>query len=200
MEDKKVAEATWTLLTSFQEANRIVAEHLVAAQAHNRKLAEEFFKDGMEVLRANQQAVADSVAAQERSVQYTQRFFTEGMEILKANQAAAQSLVTAQERTMHYAEHFFNGGIEVLKGQAESMRALLHDLEQQVDKQREALQTLASAPVEIALDVFSAPLAVYQRALDVTETITREGFKRAEHVWGQANQADNRESDEHQDR
>ena len=200
MEDKKVADAARTLLTSFQEANRIVAEHLMAAQEHNRKLAEEFFKDGMEVLRANQQAVSDSVAAQERSVQYTQRFFTEGMEVLKANQAAAQSLVGAQERTMHYAEHFFNGGIEVLKSQAESMRALLHDLEQQVDKQREALQTLASAPVEIALDVFGAPLAAYQRALDVTETITREGFKRAEHAWGQANQADHRESDEHQDR
>jgi len=141
MEDKKVADAAWTLLTSFQEANRIVAEHLVAAQEHNRRLAEEFFTEGMEVLRANQQAAAESVAAQERSVHYTQRFFTEGMEILKANQAAAQSLVAAQERTMQYAERFFNGGIEVLKSQSESMRGLLHDLEQQVDKQREALAT-----------------------------------------------------------
>ena len=199
MEDKKVADAAWTLLTSFQEANRIVAEHLVAAQEQNRKLAEEFFTEGMEVLRANQQAAAESVAAQERSVHYTQRFFTEGMEILKANQAAAQSLVAAQERTMQYAERFFNSGIEVLKSQSESMRGLLHDLEQQVDKQREALQTLARAPMEIALDIFSAPLAAYQRALDVAGAVTREEFKWAEHAWGQANQADDRESDEHQD-
>jgi hypothetical protein len=35
MDDKKVIDAAWTLLTSFQEANRIVAEHLVAAQAYN---------------------------------------------------------------------------------------------------------------------------------------------------------------------
>ncbi len=47
MEDKKVADAAWTLLTSFQEANCIVAEHLKAAQEHNRKLAEEFFTEGM---------------------------------------------------------------------------------------------------------------------------------------------------------
>ncbi len=47
MEDKKVADAAWTLLTLFQEANRIVAEHLMAAQEHNRKLAEEFFTEGM---------------------------------------------------------------------------------------------------------------------------------------------------------
>jgi hypothetical protein len=75
MDDKKVTDAAWTLLTSFQDANRIVAEHLVTAQEHNRKLAQEFFTEGMEVLQANQQAVAESVAAQERSIQYTQRFF-----------------------------------------------------------------------------------------------------------------------------
>jgi len=199
MADKKVADAAWTLLTSFQEANRIVAEHLVSAQEHNRKLAQEFFTEGMEVLRANQQAVAESVAAQERSVLYTQRFFTEGMEIIKANQAAAQSLVTAQERTMQYAERFFNSGIEVLKSQGESMRGLLHDLEQQVDKQREALQTLARAPVEIALDIFGAPLAAYQKALNIAGAVTREEFKWAEHATEWANQAD-QQSDEHQDK
>ena len=188
MADKKVTDAAWTLLTSFQEANRIVAEHLVAAQAHNRKLADEFFTEGMEVLRANQQAVAESVAAQERSVQYTQRFFTEGMEMLKANQAAAQSLVAAQERTMQYAERFFTRGTEVLRSQTESMRALLEDLEQQVNRQREALQTVSRAPIEIALEVFSAPLAAYQRALDVAGAVTREGLKGAEHVTGQVSQ------------
>jgi hypothetical protein len=31
--DKKGTDATWTLLNSFQEANRIVAEHLVVSQA-----------------------------------------------------------------------------------------------------------------------------------------------------------------------
>jgi uncharacterized protein YukE len=188
MADKNVTDAAWTLLTSFQEANRIVAEHLVASQERNRKLAEEFFTEGMEVLRANQQGVADSVAAQERSVQYTQRFFTEGMEVLRANQQAAQSLVAAQERTMQYAERFFTGGIEVLRSQAESMRALLEDLEQQVSKQREALQTLTRAPIDIALDIFSAPLTAYQRALDVAGAVTREGFQQVEHATEQVGQ------------
>ena len=189
MADKKVTDAAWTLMTSFQESNQIVAKHLMTAQEHQRKLAEEFFTEGMEVLQANQQAVADNVAAQERSVKYTQSFFTEGMEVLRANQQAAQSLVTAQERTMQYAEHFFTSGIEVLKSQAQSMRALLEDLEQQVNKQREALQTLSLAPVDITFDVFSAPLAAYQSALDVTEAVTREGFKQVEHMTGQVNLA-----------
>ena len=189
MADKKITDAAMTLLTSFQEANSVMAAHLMTAQEQQRKLAEEFFTEGMEVLRANQQAVADSVAAQERSVKYTQLFFTEGMEVLRANQQAAQSLVTAQEHTMQYAERFFTSGIEVLKSQEESMRALLEDLEQQVSRQREALQTLSLAPVEIALEVFSAPLAAYQRALDVAEAVTEEGFKQVEHATGQVSQA-----------
>jgi hypothetical protein len=188
MTDKKITDAAWTLLTSFQEANRIVAEHLVASQERNRKLAEEFFTEGMEVLRATQQAVADNVTAQERSVEYTRRFFTEGMEVLRANQQAGQSLVAAQERTMQYAERFFTEGIEVLKSQTEGMRALLEDLEQQVSKQLEALQTLTRAPMDIARDVFSAPLAAYQRALDVAESATQEGFKRMEHGTEQVGQ------------
>jgi predicted Fe-Mo cluster-binding NifX family protein len=197
MADKKVTDAAWTLLTSFQDANRIVADHLVTAQEHQRKLAEEFFTEGMEVLRANQQAVADSVDAQQRSVKYTQRFFTEGMEVLRANQQTAQSLVAAQERTMQYAERFFTAGIEVLKSQEESMRALLEDLEQQVNRQREALQTLSLAPVEIGLEVFSAPLAAYQRALDVAGDVTRESFKQAQYATGQVSQTTEK-SDEHQ--
>jgi hypothetical protein len=197
MADKKITDAAWTLLTSFQEANQIMAAHLMTAQEQQRKLAEEFFTEGMEVLRANQQAVADSVAAQERSVTYTQRFFTEGMEVLRANQQAAQSLVTAQEHTMQYAERFFTSGIEVLKSQTESMRALLEDLEQQVGRQREALQTLSLAPVEIALEVFSAPLAAYQRALDVAGAVTEEEFKQVEHATGQVRQAAEQLDEQH---
>jgi hypothetical protein len=150
-------------------------------------MADKKVTDAAWTLRVNQQAAADSVAAQERSIKYTQLFFTEGMEVLRANQQASQSLVAAQERTMQYAERFFTSGIEVLKSQEESMRALLEDLEQQVSRQREALQTLSLAPVEIALEVFSAPLAAYQRALDVAEAVTEKGFKEVEHDWLRGN-------------
>src|SRR5438876_2967353 len=148
MTDKKVADAAWTLLASFQEANQAGAEHLVSAQERNRKLAE--------------------------------RFFTEGMEVLKANQAAAQGLVAAQERTNQYVQGFFNEGIEVLKSQAESMRALLQDLDQQIRKQQEALQTLARAPVEVTLDILRTPLAAYQEALGMAETLTRQGLEQVQ--------------------
>ncbi len=76
------------------------------------------------------------MSAQERNRKLAERFFTEGMEVLKANQAAAQGLVAAQERTLQYVQGFFNEGMEVLKSQAESMRALLQELDQQIRKQQ----------------------------------------------------------------
>jgi hypothetical protein len=185
MTDNKITDAAWTLLTSFQEANRAVAEHLVSAQERNRKLAERFFTEGMEVLKANQAAAADMVTTQERTLQHTQRFFMEGMEVLKANQAAAQGLVAAQERTNQYVQGFFNEGIEVLKSQVESMRALLQDLDQQFRKQQEALQTLARAPMEVTLDILRTPLAAYQEALGMAETLTRQGLEQMQQTTHQ---------------
>ena len=165
MTDNKVTDAAWTLLTSFQEANQAVAEHLISAQERNRKLAE--------------------------------RFFTEDMEVLKANQAAGQGLVAAQERTNQYVQGFFNEGIEVLKSQAESMRALLRELDQQIRKQQEALQTLARAPVEVTLDILRTPLAAYQEALGMAETFTRQGLEQMQQAAEQVQQATHQTRERH---
>ncbi len=159
MTDKKTTDAAWTLLTSFQEANQTIAEHLLSAQERNRKLSE--------------------------------RFFTEGMEVLKANQAAAQSLIAAQERTNQYIQDFFNEGIEVLKSQGESMRALMQELEQQIRKQYEAIQTLIYAPVGTTLDILSTPLAAYQKALGIAETITRQGLEQMQQATQQTQERHN---------
>ena len=133
MTDKNVSEATWTLLTSFQEVNQAVAEHLVSAQERNRKLA----------------------------------------------------------------EHFFTEGMEVLKSQAESLRALLQELEQQIRKQQEALQTLARAPVEATLDVLRTPLAAYQKALGMAETLTRHGLEQMQQAAQQMQQATHQMHERH---
>ncbi len=133
MTDKKITDAAWTLLTSFQEANQAVAEHLVSAQ----------------------------------------------------------------ERTLQYVQGFFNEGMEVLKSQAESMRALLQELDQQIRKQHEALQTLAYAPVEATLDVLRTPLAAYQKALGMAETVTRQGLEQVQQATEQMQQATQQTHERH---
>jgi uncharacterized protein YukE len=94
-----------------------------------------------------------------------------------------------RERTNQYVQGFFNEGIEVLKSQAESMRALLQDLDQQIRKQQEALQTLARAPVEVTLDILRTPLAAYQEALGMAETLTRQGLEQMQQAAEQVQQA-----------
>ena len=93
MAENTVHESIWTLIKSFQEANQAVTESLVTNQERNRKLAERFFKDGMEVLKSNQEAAESVVDAQERNVQYAQRFFKDGTEILAAQAESMQTLM-----------------------------------------------------------------------------------------------------------
>ena len=80
---------------------------------------------------------------------------------------------------------FFNEGMEVLKSQVESMRALLRELDQQIRKQHEALQTLAHAPVEATFDILRTPLAAYQKALGMAQTLTRQGLEQVQQATQQ---------------
>jgi len=177
MAENTVHESIWTLIKSFQAANQAVTESFVAAQERNRSLAERFFTDGIEVLKANQTAAEKLTTTQERNRKLAERFFKDGMEVLKANQEAAESVVDAQERNVQYAQRFFKDGTEILAAQAESMQTLMQELGQQVKKQQEALQTLANQSVESYADFLRTPLSYYQQTLDAAETITRQGLE-----------------------
>ena len=65
----------------------------------------------------------------------------------------------------------------------------LQELGALVRKQREALQTLTRAPMEMTLDILYAPLTAYQKALDVAQTITQESFKQTQRMTDQMKQA-----------
>ena len=85
----------------------------------------------------------------------------------------------------------------MLKSQAESMRALLRELDQQIRKQQEALQTLARAPVEVTLDILRTPLAAYQEALGMAETLTRQGLEQMQQAAEQVQQATHQTRERH---
>ena len=106
--------------------------------------------------------------------------------IQESNQAIAKSIVAAQERNMKFAQSIFMNGIEVLKSQAESTRALMQELEQQAQRQQEALQKLAQGSTENYADVFRTPLSYYQQALEVAEATTRQGLENFEQALDSA--------------
>src|SRR5579872_791039 len=63
MTEKKVNEATWALVKSFQETNQTVVQSIIAAQERTTKFAQRFFNEGMELLKASQAVAGDIVAA-----------------------------------------------------------------------------------------------------------------------------------------
>jgi signal transduction histidine kinase len=131
----------------------------------------------MEVLKSNQAAAENLLAAQESNRKIAERFFKDGMELLRTNQAAAESLVAAQEGNVKYAQRFFTDGMQILERQAESMRTLMQELERQIKRQQEALQTLAHESVDNYIDFLRTPLSYYQQTLDAAETLTRQGLE-----------------------
>lgn len=188
MAEKTANEAIWTLIQSFQETNQTIAESFMASQDRNRNLSQNFFTDGLAVLKANQEAAEKLLTAQQRSRELAQRFFSDGMEILKTNQEAAESLVSAQEGNVKYAQRFFANGVQILENQAESVHTLMQELERQMKRQQDALQALAHASVESYVDFLRSPLTYYQQTLEAAEALTRQGLeqfqKAAQQVQG----------------
>ncbi len=192
MVENSVHEAVWTLINTFQETSQAVTGSFAAAQERNRKIAESFFTEGMEVLKANQEAAKSLATAQERTRELAQHFFSEGLEVLKANQTAAEQLAAAQERNVQYAQRFFTDGTQILEQQAEGMRSLMQALEQQTKKQQEALQTLARTSVDTYMDFLRTPLSYYQQTLDAAQRLTWQGLenfqKASQQMYGAAQQ------------
>ncbi len=104
----------------------------------------------------------------------------------EANQALVESLSAAQERNLKYAQNVFESTIELLKSHMESSRALLEQWEEQAQKQQGVTGTTGTY-----LDLFRAPLTIYQQTLKVMESASQqslESFQKATESFQQATQ------------
>ena len=104
----------------------------------------------------------------------------------ESNQAIVDSAVAAQERNAKFAQSVLENGIEVLKSHAESTRSLTHTLLEQSQNQREAFRTLAQESIEAYGKFFTSPTTYLERALEMSETFTRQGVEGYQKVAHQA--------------
>lgn len=100
----------------------------------------------------------------------------------EANQAIVDSVVAAQERNMKLAQNVYLSAMEVFKSQAESAQSLAQELEQQMQRQREAFQSLmkqSAQPdaLESYMEMWRSPFAYYKQALEAASAATRQGFE-----------------------
>jgi hypothetical protein len=127
MAEQKVTEAAQALLKSFRETNQLITESIASTQERSTHFAQNFFQEGLELLKANQEVAEKIVNTQERNTQFAQSFFNEALELLKTNQAVMQSIGANQERNVKFFQSFFTEGMEAFKSQAESTRTLMQE-------------------------------------------------------------------------
>ena len=173
MAENTVNEATRSLIQSLRESNQAIVDSTVAAQERNAKFAQSVFENGIEVLKSH----AESSRSLMQEVGPKQR---------EVFQTVVDSAVAAQERNIQFAQSVLENGIEVLKSHAESTRSLTHTLLEQSQNQREAFRTLAQESIEAYGKFFTSPTTYLERALEMSETITRQGVEGYQKVSHQA--------------
>lgn len=85
--------------------------------------------------------------------------------------------VALQERNVKFWQGTFEDGTREIRQQAESNRAVVGELVERAEKQREAFQALVEESVGAYMDFVSAPLAYYKQGLKLVESeVTQGGF------------------------
>ena len=111
--------------------------------------------------------------------------------IEKANEVTEQAMATArdsyktvvdhtvalQERNAKFWRDMFDTGTQEIREQAESNRAMIQELVERAEKQRDAFQTLIGESLDAYMDLVYAPLSYYKQGLKLVESeITEGGF------------------------
>ncbi len=85
--------------------------------------------------------------------------------------------VALQERNVRFAQGIVDGMIEELRQQAESNRAIVGELVERAERQRDAFQTLVEESVDAYTDLFDAPFAYFRQGMELVESgMTGGGF------------------------
>ena len=81
--------------------------------------------------------------------------------------------VGLQERNVRFAQGLVDGTIEELRQQAESNRAIVGELVERTERQRDAFQTLVEESVDAYMDLAYAPFSYYKEGLEAAKKVVR---------------------------
>lgn len=176
MADKQINEVAQTLVKSFQETNQAVMENIIAAQERNMRLAQNFFTEGMEVLKANQAVVESIIAAQERNMRLAQGFFTDGTDAVKGQTEATRTLMQELGQKVQEQQAVFQ------QLARESMDAYMGFLQGPLSYYQQALKTANTVTGQGLGNVQKAT----QQAQDITQSATQQGLENVQETTQQA--------------
>ena len=81
--------------------------------------------------------------------------------------------VGLQERNVRFAQGLVDGTIKELRQQAESNRAVVGELVERTERQRDAFQTLVEESVDAYMDLAYAPFSYYKEGLEAAKKVVR---------------------------
>jgi hypothetical protein len=165
-----VSEATEELSESVREANRVIADSVVAAQERNWKFAQSIFEDEVELFKSHAESAS---AVMEKLVGESEK----GPALF---QSVAESAVDAQKRNIQFVQSFLENGTEVLRSHVDGTRTLMQTLTEQSHKQREAFGVLVRGTWDAYRGFFPSPLHYYERAMETVESIATQGVDTAQ--------------------
>jgi len=165
-----VSEATEELSESVREANRAIADSVVAAQERNWKFAQSIFEDEVELFKSH----ADGT----RTV--LEKLVGESEKGQPLFQSVADSAVAARERNLKFVQGVLENGTEVLRSHVEGTRTLMQTLTEQSQKQREAFGVIARGAWDAYRGFFPSPFSYYQKAMETIESIATQGVDTAQ--------------------
>jgi hypothetical protein len=175
----KVSEATEELSESVLEANRAIADVVVAAQERNWKFSQSMMEKEVELFKSH----ADGT----RTV--LEKLVGEPEKGPALFQSVADSVVAAQEKNVQFVQSFLEDGTEVLRSHVEGTRTLMHELTEQSHKQREALGVLIRGTWDAYRGFFPSPLSYYEKAMETVESIATQGVDSAQKMVHNEKQA-----------
>ena len=81
--------------------------------------------------------------------------------------------VGLQERNVRFAQGLVDDSIKELRQQAESNRAVVGELVERTERQRDAFQTLVEESVDAYMDLAYAPFSYYKEGLEAAKKVVR---------------------------
>jgi hypothetical protein len=174
-----VSEATEELSEFVREANKAIADSVIAAQERNWKFAQSVFENEVELFKSHMEGTSTVM----------EKLAGEPGKAPALFQSVADSAVAAQERNVQFVQHFIEDGTEVLRSHVEGTRSLMHTLTEQSHKQREAFGVLIRGTWDAYRGFFPSPFSFYERAMKAAESITTQGVDTAHKMAHQERQA-----------
>ncbi len=81
--------------------------------------------------------------------------------------------VAMQERNVRFAQEMVDSSLKELREQTESNRAVVGELVERAEKQRDAFQTVFEESLDAYMDLAFAPLSFYKEGVAAAGKVTR---------------------------